>query len=765
MASRDLALVGDEDEGKDIFEVGGDDEESRPAAKAFRLTEEDEDSENLVALFKGSQQGLDALKAIADQVVHDFDTDWESTEEYRAQVADQWKLFAAKLPLKSKPFKDAADVHVPSMLENTSRIVNQVFAEVYGTWQGIFSVMKTGPADTDAETLTRFDNYQLTCKIHDFYRQQMRAVLAFFGPGDVVGHSYYDGHRKQNRHEVLTCDDFVVPYTAVTTCPYYSDVPHRTKILHLHRHELQSMRDLWEDVDVVIKRERPDIDDEPESLWSKSVADIHRIEQPTDMRNAPYKLLWYEGWTDEIPGQERDRFIQAIVDYHTRTVLSLTIHEEPSYEEKQRYERELTELEQYREAIAQYEASRAQWEQARGQIEAQAQMPPSVDPMTGMPVPAPSPAEMMAQHAAAEPQHPLPPNWMMAMQDEAEDEVDIYPDPEANQPEPPRKEPIHTFVHAVCIEPMRGNLGIGFGRIQSDHNKALNIIMSQMIDSATLANAWGLIIAGNLEFERPFTHGPGALNIAKGVSGQQLKDSIFPMQPGQANPQMFDLYDRIYNFAQTSAQAPEVLSGEPGKSGETFRGLSARLEQATKQLSVPARTFTKTYLEPTLKNNAKLNAMFLPDEQVCYVNDEFGQPMEIRVSRRMYERDYRVNFESDLRFAGRAQRVAEADEVVAMAALMENPANPVGNVAFKHMAMRKALKARGQGDLIPFLGPPPPPPPTPFGIPPPAPPMPPADPGQPAGAMPAPPPAGPVAPAGPQPTQAPPQPPPQTGPR
>jgi hypothetical protein len=345
----------------------------------------------------------------------------------------------------------------------------------------------------------------------------------------------------------------------------------------------------------------------------------------------------------------------------------------------------------------------------------------------------------------------------MAEQDQAE--LDIYPDPEAeeNQPKKPRKDPIHTFVHSVCIEPMVGNLGIGFGRIQSDFNKALNILMSQTIDSATLGNAFGLIIAGNLEFERPFMHGPGAINVAKGVTGQQLKDSIFPLQPGQANPQMFDIWRQIYDFAQSSAQAPEVLSGEPGKSGETYRGLNARIEQANTQLSVPARTFVKTYVEPTLKNNAKLNSMFLPEEHVCYINDEFGEPQEIKVGRRMYERDYRVNFDSTLRFAGRAQKIAEADEVVAMANMQGTPmaAGPghPGNTPFLHMALRKALRARGQADMIAYLGPAPEPPQQPFGLPPP-PPM--AAPGMPApaGAPGAPPAQG--APAAPSP-QAPPQ--------
>lgn len=764
MADRALALVEDEtsDKDPDTFVVGADVEpDKKPRKKkGFQLTEADEDSENLVKLFNASEEGKDALRAIARQAVDDFDVAWESTEDYRAQMAEDWKLFAGKLPLKSKPFKDAASVHVPSMLENTTRLLFRAFAELYGDWTNIATVLPVGPDDHEvAELLTKHVNWQLTTQLTDFYRQQLRAMLCFFTVGDVVAHSYYDGFRKQNCHDTLTCDDFVVPYMHVTTRPDYSDAPFRVKVLNMYRHQLQAMRDLWVGVDKVIARERADLDDEPEALWSEAMAEIHKIEKPTDQRAAPFKILWYEGYTDEIPGQEHDRFVQVIVDYHTRQVLSLTIHEEANWQEKIRFERETEELEGYRQAVAQHTEASAQAEQALAQMEqgvqAAVQAGQMVDPI------------MVEQRRMSmqPPPRPMPPTWMMAEPEEGQ--PDIYPDPEAegSQPKKPRKEAIHTFTHAVCIEPMVGNLGLGFGRIQSDFNKALNVLLSQTTDSATLANAFGLIVAGNVEFERPFEHGPGKINVAKGVSGAQLKDSIMPMQPGQANPQMMEIFNLIWGFAQSSAQAPEVLSGEAGKSGETFRGLNARIEQATKQLSVPTRTFAKTFVTPILQNNAKLNAMFLKEEELLNINDEFGNSVELKLGRRMYERDYRVTFQSSIDFASRAQRIADADEVTAMATMPNSPMAPgpshPGNLAFLQKAMGESLKVRGKAHMIPFLGPALPPSDQPFGLPPPAPPPVPGMPPGPPGAPPAPP--GPGAPGGavPPPQGPPPQGPPQ----
>lgn len=718
------------DEDPDEIEIDG------KKAKKFELTEEDEDSPNLVPLFEKSEEGREALKKIADNAIDDFNVDWDATDEHRDQQAQDWKLFAGRLPLKRTPFKDAANVHVPSMVENMSRVIFRAYDELVGDGTHVATVLPVGKDDYDvARKLTRHTNWQISNEIEDFFRQLMRAMMQFFIPGDVIGHSYRDEDSGYNAHEALTCDDVVVPYAHVTTKSDFGDVPRITRIRLMYRHQLQAMRKAWSNVDKVLERKRPEHTADPQGSLAESQAHTMKIEIPTGDRNAPYKILEHETWTDEIPDQDRDRYIQVVVDYATREVLKLTIHEEAPWQETLRYETEVTQLEQYREARVNHATQQETMTQQLAELDAIPLRMAPRDPM-GMPMgPDETAADREQQRLALDPEllpRPPVPSFMMTRQEDLE-EVDAYPDPddETLQPERPKKKPIRMFTHAVCIEPMVGNLGLGFGRIQSDFNKALNIMMSQQIDSATLANAWGLIVHSSLEFERPFTFGPGVVNVVKGITN--LRENIFPLQPGQANPQMMELFNTIWGFAQSSAQSPEVLSGQPGKSGETFRGINARIEQATKQLSVPTRAFAREYLKRILINNAKLNSMFMPDEQILFVNDDDPDP-ELKVGKAMYERDYRVTF-GDLRFISREQRVAEADEASALA----NPPNPNhpmhGNIAYKRKAMAKQLEARGTSDLIDFLGPEMPPPQTPFGIQPPAPAPP---PGAPAPAPPAP---------------------------
>jgi hypothetical protein len=222
--------------------------------------------------------------------------------------------------------------------------------------------------------------------------------------------------------------------------------------------------------------------------------------------------------------------------------------------------------------------------------------------------------------------------------------------------------------------------------------------------------------------------GPGKIIRVKGMTGEQIRNSIVELKPGPANPQLLDVVRIAEEAADSSIAAPSVLSGEPGKSGETFRGIATRMEKATRQLSAAGIKYID-FLTNIVKNNARLNAYYLPDEQILQVLDHIDLPemllagkprkssremREVHIGRDMYRRNYDVTFTADVRFSSQAQRISEADELVAMA---EHPALQ-GNFAFAYHVIAKALRARGQHDLIPALGPPPPMPEMPMGTPP-----------------------------------------------
>ena len=688
------------------------DSTDEPAQDSFVY---DEDSLNLALDFDSHPDGIKALKKLGEKVVDDFDRDFASCEEWRVRQAENWLLFSGDLPRKDFPYENAANVHVPIMLENLTRVWLRMNGELFGDKSNVFGVSSLGPMDDQQATLLSLHgNWQLRTEIKDFYRQQFRGTLNFLNVGDVTFHSYYDEELKQNRHECLNADEFVIPYALTSTMPDYSDVPHMTWVMSLYNHQIEARRDTWFDVDTVLEPEDGNtFDDDPATPIADSVAGSMGVEKPSD-GGAPRKVLWYEGWAD-LPNQGRQRYIQAIVDYTTQHVLKLTIHEEPSWQDKAKYKRQVDELAKFKADQAAHAASMAQQQEAFQRV----------GQATGEGTVGPDQAAAALQAIQAQtPTPPVPPSWMQDPSDPNE------------APKQPDKQPIRLFVHGVCIESAGGSLGLGYGNMQADFNRAANTSMSQFTDSATLANCQTLITSGAIEWETgTFKIAPGAINKLKGTSASELKDGILPFKFGDANPALINIVDKLNQWAQSSIQGPDVLSGESGKSGETARGISARIEQATKQLGVVTGKYSSEVLVNVLRNNAYLNSLFLPEDELFEMESNLiptGMVPPFRVGRSMYERNYQVEIRADLRFATQAQRVGEADDALK---LIQSVQQLQGNQAIFYAAVKKCLEARGLRDMIPMLGPPPQNPMTPLGLPPP---------------MPAPPPgaAGPAGPGG-----------------
>jgi hypothetical protein len=709
MAKEDLQIeegADEEDQGAPLDPEEGGEEKEAPFTY-------DPMAPNLVEDFMAHPDGRAALRRIAMTVIEDKQAVWEASAEYREKQAADWKIFSGNLPAKTFPFKDAANMNVPIMLENITRLCFRAESELFANWNSIVVWSPLGPEDEEAaKLLTLHNNWQFRVQIPDFKRQMSRGILHFFGMGDVTTYSWWDVVREQNRHEVVTCDEFLTPFAYVSTMPDYSDVPFRVLIRSMYRHELEAMEGHWYDVEKVLEREKPSWEEDDPGEMQQAMVEVQGMEKPEGAGSAPYKLLQYEGWVgmpkpDGQDDKTKQRFCRVVVDEETRGVLELMVLEEENWQDRARFDQQTQELEQYRALSAQYEQQLAehqsQVQQVQGQVQ-ELQGSGNMGPMAG---------EIAQQHldnansAQAQLAPPPPPAWMKNPLDPEE------------QPLPAKMEPVHMFAHQVCIEPIVGTYGISYGRIQADFNRAANTALSQFTDSATLANVWVLITANGIEFEKGFSWTPGAVNAIKqgSMSGAELKNNIIELHANPANPQLMDVVEKAYTWAQSSVQAPAVLSGESGKSGETFRGLSARIEQATKQLSVPTRKFAD-HVEQIARNNARLNRTFMKDEELFSVAEGRGETLkEHKIGRTMYERNYHVEVRADLRFVSESQKIHDADEVVGMG----QKAMPT-NTAFLWRALKEALLQRDLGSMVSLLGPEPPPPATTLGIPPPPPP-------------------------------------------
>ncbi len=719
-----------------LFEVGQD----APTEASF---EYQDDAINLVKAFKEHPEGRSALKRLAEKCLGDFEGAWDATEKFRKSMADIWKLFSGVLDPKAPPFENMANAHVPILMENTIRMAHRQAYELFGNWTQVFGVTPIGPDDErTAKLLSLHGNWQIRKRIKDFKRQVgHRGLLIFDLFGDVTCHSYWDPQRRSNRHEILTANEFVCANVHVSTMPDYSDTSWVAKILHMDAHELRKMEGTWEDLDTTLKQLPPAWEETSVQSELRTMVDKSLGIDSSAYNKGQYRLVQYEGWLN-LPGQERDRYCKVVIDLQTNTVLSLAVHERIDPYEKRRYEFQVEELKKYQAGMTEVQAYHQEMDKTRQSALSLAQ---------SLPADGDGPAQAIIMARSLEelppPPDPIMPDWMMG-------------NPQA-QPEPPTTVPIRMFAHGVNIEPLQGVIGLGTGTIHAAQNKAANIALSAFIDQATLNNMKNFIVKGELNFGGTgdrIALGPG--KIHKVQNAVDLSKDIVPLNFGEANQQFLQLIDMLIGYGQTVSNTPEVLSGESGKSGETAQGLSARIEQATKMLSVPTGKYAD-FLTQILENNASLNAIFLEDAEFFSVNNHdpmLGQTGQqtFSVGRDMYDRPYDVEISADLKFTSTAQRISEADALVQMPNAVPEMAQ---NLAFKYSTIVKSLEARNRYDLIALLGSQPQPPQV-FGMPtsPPAPPpgMPP-QPGAPPGPG-GPPPQGPPQ-GGPPPQQKPPAPP------
>lgn len=711
-----------------------------PAEEGFSY---DPETMNLVSEFKEHPEGRAALKRIGLKCLDDFQRAWEATEKFRKNNADVWKLFSGILDPKDGAFKDMANAHVPILMENTVRMTTRQAYELFGNWTNVFGVTPIGPDDEKtAKLLSLHGNWQIRKRIKDFKRQiGHRGLLMFDLFGDVVCHSYWDPQHRCNRHEILSGNEFVCANAHVSTMPDFSDVSWVAKVIYMDGHELRKMGGTWEDLDTTLKHLPPDWDDATITQELREMVDKSIGVDSSAYQKGQYRIIQYEGWVnlppstakgpDGEPNEDKDRYCKVIIDWQTQTVLALSIHERVDPYEKRRYEFQMQELQRYQQGLQEIQLYQQELQATQqAGLELAHSLPPDSD--------GPAQAIIMARSLAEMPPPPEPvmPDWMQG-------------NPQA-LPREPESVPIRMFAHGVNIEPLQGVLGLGTGMIHAAQNKAANISLSAFIDQATLGNMKNFLAKGGLKFQAgdKIQLSPGKIHTVQGAI--DLSKDIVPLDFGQANPQFLQLIEMLVRYGNTVSNTPEVLSGEAGKSGETAQGISARIEQATKMLSVPTQKYAD-FVTQVLINNALLNAIFLEDVEWFSVNNHdpavgpLGRQM-FSVGREMYDRPYDCEINADLKFTSNAQRISEADALVQMPNAVPELA---GNFAFKHAVISKSLEQRNRYDLVGLLGKPPPapemfgmptsPPMPPPGMAPPGAPPPPG--GPPPGAPPGPPPA------------------------
>lgn len=699
-------------------------EEDKPKQGEQTITGWDPEAPNLVDFFLGELDpeevnppetpGRKFLADVAKQACDDTNQGWDDSEQYRQKRKRIISLYVGHLKNKTFPFPGCANVHMPLTLERTQRVVANTFTEIFGDRELVYGVRPTESADDDvAELLTVHGNWRLRNEMPDFMTSMEEALTEFFLCGSVIVFSYRDQALGKNEHEVLTPEEVVVPYVFKAKALDMHDVPWKTRILRKYKHEVQAMSDSgeWSAVQVAkIVKVAPPANDFMTTVVRDLGEQMEGNRQPSEgsnTRNAPYVFYEYHG-RYRMPGETTDRPICVTVSADHKTVVKLYIREKPDWRDQMRAERQTAELQQFQDDTANFPQAQAMFEQASADYAMVAQQP-QMDPMTGQPLPPPPPPEA--------PVPPAPPSW--AQPDEATG--GYLP------PDPPKRVPIEMFTHIRYAYNPAGMLGLGMGHILQPFNESVDEALNRFYDQATANNCPAILSTQDLGLGQSSALVPNQIKVLKNVS-EDINKVVKEFRPGPANPQLLDYVREAVQWADSAVAAPGILSGQPGKSGETFRGVATRAEKASKQLTFGAKKFCAG-VEQVLKNDAELLATFMPEEEFVQVNDHLADYRKstkdqgtIRITREMYRKNYDISFTADLQFSSRAQRIAESDEVLAMVNQVFPPLPPGVPVqdpmaALRYHAVADALRSRGKQDMIGILGPVPPAPIDPMGTP------------------------------------------------
>jgi hypothetical protein len=233
--------------------------------------------------------------------------------------------------------------------------------------------------------------------------------------------------------------------------------------------------------------------------------------------------------------------------------------------------------------------------------------------------------------------------------------------------------------------------------------------LNQYSIAGALSTAWTIITGNGLQFEGGLKIGPGVVNAAKGYTGDDIRKSFIELKPAPPDNSLLELVKHAKESAQQNTQSQDILSGAPGKSGETAYGVGLRREQAMGIISVPAKAFADRFLKQVLKNNAKLNSIFLDDHEVPTLLNHLQMNQEddalLGLGRELYAGTFDAEIVADMRFATQTQKVAEADEVTALVLqfVQAMQATPPGAQELVFQSYKAALVARGKKDLVPLL--------------------------------------------------------------
>lgn len=181
------------------------------------------------------------------------------------------------------------------------------------------------------------------------------------------------------------------------------------------------------------------------------------------------------------------------------------------------------------------------------------------------------------------------------------------------------KKPLEYFTHYVYLENPDGFYGLGLGHLTGDLNKAVNRILRQTIDAATLQNLRPGFASKSLGIRKGFQEFQlGKITTVDGSMDDIRKGLMFLDHPGPSQA-LLTLMDALVQKGDRLNMVTDMLTGQAEKVYQPTTA-TALIEQGLMTFSA-VQTRIHAALEQELAKIYRLNGLYLDDQIYITFND------------------------------------------------------------------------------------------------------------------------------------------------
>ena len=266
------------------------------------------------------------------------------------------------------------------------------------------------------------------------------------------------------------------------------------------------------------------------------------------------------------------------------------------------------------------------------------------------------------------------------------------------------KRPTEYFTHYCYMPNPEGFYGLGLGHMVGPLNKAVNKLLRQLIDAATLANIGNLsgfmsdllgIRGGEITFEMgKFPKVPATVD--------DIRKGIFQFQFPAPNQTLVAAIQLLMSRSDRLASVTELTTGQPSKVYQPTAAM-ALIEQAQQVYNAVYQRVLNAW-ESELSKYARLNFKHMPDVQGFAMQAADGAIESDAVKRDDYADDLMIVPIADPKQTSKEQRIAKAqlEMQTALSYPMQNPMS----IYLVYKRFFEAIEAQAIDQILPPPTPP-----------------------------------------------------------